>query len=345
VENNGVVNNAYGVINGGVGGVFLFSTPETTLTVKGGTLEGYIDAGGGGGIPILDSVTISGSTGTMVNVEGGGGVALQGTIVNNGLIVGNSQSDSGANIYIDGTVTLEGTGAVELSPNAGSGLNNLSGGFDTTNELKNVSDTIEGQGNILSLTGNRFVLDNETSGTIEAQANTAGPGDENANLYINTGSTVLNAGTIESSANATLAVWDPLQNTGTVLAQGQELNLLGAVTGTGSDEINGTVLDFGSSVSAGQSVSFLSAGTLWLGDASAFKGSIQDFGTGDEIALAGFDDSTLHPLVYHPNAAGTGGTLTVNDGTNVAHIKFVGDYNVSDFAPMAGSGSTIIGFA
>ena len=43
-------------------------------------------------------------------------------------------------------------------------------------------------------------------------------------------------------------------------------------------------------MSAGQSVSFLSAGTLWLGDASAFKGSIQDFGTGDEIALAGFDE-------------------------------------------------------
>ena len=131
-----------------------------------------------------------------------------------------------------------------------SGLNNLSGGFHTTNELKNVSNTIEGQGKSLSVTGIGFVLDNETSGTIEPRRIQwyTGPGDKNANLYINTGSTVLNAGTIESSANATLAVWDPLQNTGTVLAQEQELNLLGAVTGTGSDEISGTTLDFGSSV-------------------------------------------------------------------------------------------------
>jgi hypothetical protein len=350
---NAVVDNAYGVIDGGVGGVSLDPTPETTTVVNGGTLAGNIDAGANGGIPILNGVTIS--AGATVNVDGGGGVALQGTIVNDGLIIANSQTDSGANIYIDGTVTLEGTSTgadtatVELSPNApgGFGVNNLFGGVSAPSELKNVSNTIMGQGEIASNGSDAFVLDNETSGIIEANANTAvttGPGDENANLEVDSKSTVLNAGTIESSANATLAVWDPLQNSGTVLAQGQEINLLGAVTGTGSDEISGTTLDFNSSVGAGQSVSFVSTGTLWLGDAVAFKGSVQNFGGLDEIVLAGFDDSTLHPLRYAENGAGTGGTLTIDDGANVAHIKFVGDYKRSDFAPMPGSGSTIIEF-
>jgi hypothetical protein len=97
--------------------------------------------------------------------------------------------------------------------------------------------------------------------------------------------------------------------------------LLGAVTGAGNDQINGTILNFGSSVSAGQTVLFLSGGgTLWLQEAADFHGKVQNFGSGDGIVLAGFNDATLHPLQYTPNSAGTGGTLTVNDGTNIAHI-------------------------
>ena len=84
---------------------------------------------------------------------------------------------------------------------------------------------------------------------------------------------------------------------------------------------------------------------LWLGDASAFKGSIQDFGTGDEIALAGFDNSTLHPLEYTrtppERAAPSPSTMARMSLTS----NLSATYNASDFAPMAGSGSTIIGFA
>jgi hypothetical protein len=319
----GAINNAYGVIDGSV---LETSTTGTTTVVTGGTLKGSIVTGGYG-IQILDDVTISGSA--TVSVQGGGGVGLEGAIVNNGLILADSQSDSGANVYIDnGIVTLEGSGVLELSPDGPDNLFDLN---TNPSELENVSNTIEGAGDIQNATGGLFVLDNEKSGTIEAQGNS---------LEITTGSTVLNAGTMESNPGAELDVYDPLQNTGTVFAQEENLDLLGAVTGKGSDKISGATLEFGSSVSAGQRVSFLSAGTLSLEDPGAFRGSMKDFAFGDSVALAGFNDATLHPLRYKENAGGTGGTLTVNDGGgHVAHLDFVGKYHLADFTT-AGSGST-----
>jgi hypothetical protein len=198
-----VINNEYGVINGGEGGVFLDSGENTigSAVIKQGTLEGYIDSLSG--IPILDEAAISGTAGTMVNVDPGAGLALESTIVNNGVIVTNlhGENGSGANLYVEGTVTLEGTGTVELLPGG-----NFFGGFATKNELVNVSNTIEGQGDIES-NGGSFVLYNKPSGTIEALGTPSSPV---ANLAINTGSAEINAGTIESSASATLKVYDTL---------------------------------------------------------------------------------------------------------------------------------------
>jgi hypothetical protein len=320
----GDINNADGVIDG----AFLESYLSGASTVvTGGTLEGSI--GTGNGIPILNDLTISGSAGTTVSVQGGSGVGLEGTVVNNGLILADSQGDTGANVYIDnGIVTLEGSGVLELSPSGPADLSDLNA---SPSELENVSNTIEGAGLITNLNLGVFILDNEKSGTIEAQGNT---------LEIITGSTVINAGTIESSSGGTLEVGDPLQNTGTVLAQEDNLYLLGAVTGKGADQISGATLEFGSSVGAGQSVSFLSAGTLSLEDPGAFSGSIKDFVFGDSVDLPGFNAATLQPLTYKENAAGTGGTLTVNDGGgHVAHLDFVGKYHLADFTT-AGSGPT-----
>ena len=48
-------------------------------------------------------------------------------------------------------------------------------------------------------------------------------------------------------------------------------------------------------------------------------------------------------LGYSPNAAGTGGTLTVSDGTHVANIAMIGSYTAANFAPVSdGHGGTLV---
>jgi hypothetical protein len=87
-----------------------------------------------------------------------------------------------------------------------------------------------------------------------------------------------------------------------------------------------------------QSVSFVNnggnTGTLVLDDSAGFTGQISGF-TGntsisDAIDLKDLNFATAAET-YTENSDRTGGTLTVNDGTHTAHIKFSGDYVLGNF--------------
>ena len=124
-----------------------------------------------------------------------------------------------------------------------------------------------------------------------------------------------------------------MTNTGTIEVTAATLDVQGAVTGKGSDEISGaSTLEFDSTVAAGQTVSFTgSGGTLDLGAPQGFAGEISGFdtvGANDTIEVAG-------PWVFSgftENAGGTQGTLGFTNGASTLSLTLLGDYNPADFA-------------
>jgi hypothetical protein len=91
-------------------------------------------------------------------------------------------------------------------------------------------------------------------------------------------------------------------------------------------------------------------GQLQLADAPDFAGTVAGFagtaagyGTSDSILLEDINFSSAQfNLAYAPNTGGTGGVLTVADGTNTANIKFAGSYVQSNFVAQNNGNGTII---
>ena len=89
------------------------------------------------------------------------------------------------------------------------------------------------------------------------------------------------------------------------------------------------VVDEGATVeidgASAQSVSFAgTTGTLKLGDALAFTGQVSGLAEADALDLADVRYGANTTATFLGNA--DGGTLTVTDGTDTAHIALVGDY-------------------
>jgi hypothetical protein len=103
------------------------------------------------------------------------------------------------------------------------------------------------------------------------------------------------------------------------------------VSGNGTAAIDGTAtLDL--EASAAVNVMFGSgAGTLKLGDAFHFNGTITGFDSADVIDLenVAFDTASIS---YHANAGGTGGTLTISDGAQIAELSLFGNYSADNFS-------------
>src|SRR5207302_4677936 len=78
-------------------------------------------------------------------------------------------------------------------------------------------------------------------------------------------------------------------------------------------------------------------GTLVLDDSQDFTGQIAGFtgngtvATSDAIDLKDVNFANLTQETYTDNSAGTGGTLTVSDGTHTANIDFAGNYQLANF--------------
>jgi hypothetical protein len=114
---------------------------------------------------------------------------------------------------------------------------------------------------------------------------------------------------------------------------------------------SGATLDI--SAASAVSVSFANSsgttGALVLNDSADFTGVITGFaGDGtlsnsDSIDLKDIAFSTLTTETYVENSDGTGGTLTVSDGTQTANINFSGNYVLENFNFSSdGSGGTLV---
>ena len=100
------------------------------------------------------------------------------------------------------------------------------------------------------------------------------------------------------------------------------------MSGNGTAAIDGTAtLDLGASATI--NVLYGSgAGTLKLGDAFHFNGTITGFDGADVIDLANVAFGTAS-ISYHANAGGSGGTLTISDGAQIAELSLVGNYSAT----------------
>jgi len=150
-------------------------------------------------------------------------------------------------------------------------------------------------------------------------------------LTINTGSNIIsNSGMLEASGAGGLTVLSSIANSGVLWANGSTLIVQGGVSGDGVAKIDGYgTLDFEASSTANVVFGANAAGTLRLGDAFHFNGTISGFSGSDSIDLADIGSASLS---YVENAAGNGGTLTISDGSQTLDLSLLGAYSTENFS-------------
>ena len=112
------------------------------------------------------------------------------------------------------------------------------------------------------------------------------------------------------------------------------------MTGTGDAIIDGNAtLEFAAASSADTTFTADAAGILKLDDSFDFTGMVSGFDANDQLDLTDMMFSDALSLDYGANSEGTGGTLTVTDGSNTASIEFVGQYDEAGFHAGSDGGS------
>ncbi len=303
-SSTGIVASAGGTVqlNGAsiIGGTLVSSAGGSFAVTTVGTLQGLTNAG-------------------IVEVNTGETLTLLGSIVNTGTIGLNSSYYDSDLVAASPTVTLTGGGTIVLGD--GDASNRIYGAV-TADTLYNVNNTIEGSGQIGA---DNLTLVNGAAGVIDAT------GASNA-LTIQTGTTIVNDGLIETTGVAGLALASTVDDTGggTLLAAGSIMLLNGAdvlgglmsSTGTGQFSANGqTTLD-GST----QQVSL--AGTLEVqtGQTLTVLGTLNNRGT---IGLnsSGYNSDFI---VGSPTVTLTGGGTIALGDFNANRIYGASATNVLD---------------
>jgi hypothetical protein len=292
-----------------------------TITIKG------IDASAlSAGNFVFDTEPVSDNAGAMT-IGDGAILPLGGTIDNTGTIaLGSTGDESDLEILVRGA-SLTGGGQIVLSDNN----QNVVFGGDTSAVLDNVDNTISGAG---QLGQGQLTMHNE--GTIAATGTNA--------LVIDTGvNATVNNGTLEANGVGGLVLDSALSNPGTLWANNGSLTVEGAVSGSGNARISGNAtLEFAAVSDANTSFDAGAAGTLKLDQSDAFTGTIAGLAQGDRLDLADINFSAAPTFGYAANPAGTGGTLTVSDGSHTANLALLGQYASAGFQAAADQGGGTI---
>jgi hypothetical protein len=238
----------------------------------------------------------------------------------------------GENAFVEDSEALGSNSALTGLSNV-SGALNIDGGASVSTNRAVVNSglvSLRGTGSTLSISGE---LTN--TGTLDISASAS----VTANSFVNRGK-------VDLSGNlAALKVPGATTNNGSIFIASHTETVAGAVGGAGAFSLNDANLQFDSSVSAGQTITEYEADALVLGQAQSFAGTISGFGTGDTIDATNFLESKT-TFNFAENFAGTGGILTLHDGSLTGNILMIGDYSKSSFslAPDSGTG-TLVKFA
>ena len=263
-------------------------------------------------------------SGSMV-VGNGAMLPLTGVIDNNGTIALQSAGGSTKLELIGAGITLQGQGHVTMTDSDG----NIIVGSSPSAALTNWDNTISGAG---QLGGGQMSLDNR--GTITADGAHA--------LTIDTGShAVVNSGTLEAVAGASLVINSEVSNSGLLWAHGGRIIVNNTLSG-GSELIdNGGIIEFGGTSSANIHFGDANPGAwnvIKLNDVDRFSGSIANWDANDELDLVDIDYNSA-TMSY---AADTG-LLTVSDGVDTLSVTLIGQYTDSQFLlDLDGTGGTLI---
>ena len=105
---------------------------------------------------------------------------------------------------------------------------------------------------------------------------------------------------------------------------------MGLVTGSGTATLFGSsAIEFGAASSEAVTFDAAASGTLKLDASAAFTGVISGFSNLDHLDLA--DIASTATVSYAASADGSGGVLTVSDGTHSANLALVGQYDPARF--------------
>jgi hypothetical protein len=191
------VNNAGGNITnnstGSGSGVIVYGS----TTIQGGSLNN--SSGSFFGTPTGYSATLDGSTGAgAVTINGtytddyNAATYLYGTINNQGNLLVNGGNNANTYLYVPNSVSLTGNGTLTLSTDTAGGGGNAWLYNQGSSTITNVSNTIQGEGNIYN-NGGTFI--NGSAGTVWANS-TGSPFTTTLQLYYGT---VTNNGTFQVS--------------------------------------------------------------------------------------------------------------------------------------------------
>jgi hypothetical protein len=168
-----------------------------------------------------------------------------------------------------------------------------------------------------------------------------------AKAFSNSGTVNLTGNSFVNTDLAALNVSGATTNNGSIAITTDTETLAGAVSGAGSFSLSTANLGFGSSVSSGQTINETGVDGLILKQAQSFAGTISGFGNGgniDTIDATNFLFSGTKEN-FVENSAGTGGTLTLTDGSLIANILMTGSYTTSSFSLGHDSGTgTLVSF-
>lgn len=236
-----------------------------------------------------------------VTIADGALLPLSGVMNNTGIIELASSGNTALLQIIQNGLTLEGGGQIKLSDSDA----NVISGTSPDASLTNLDNTISGAG---QLGGGELKLIN--AGTIIADGTHA--------LIIDTGANaVVNAGTLEATGSGGLIVNSSVDNAGTIWANGGNVDLTGAVSGSGTALISGTAtLELGAAATLNVSLAVDASGTLILDDAAEFHGTISGFDGNDWLKLQGLGVAGVNDAA---SFYAQGGSI-VDDGAGNATI-------------------------
>ena len=268
------------------------------------------------------------NTGTLT-INDGAMLPLSGIITNTGTIALDSIGNEAHLELIQNGITLQGGGQVVLSDSD----ENLISGTAPSVTLTNMDNTISGTGQLGA--GQMTLINNGTITAIGTHA-----------LVVDTGTNVVtNAGTLEATGSGGLILNSDIVNSGLIWANGGNITINGAVTGSGSAMISGAAtLELGAESSANVTFGADAAGTLILRDPTGFSGTISGLSSADHIDLANisYETASVYGITYSSNTNIT--TLVITGGTNTDTISLLGNYTINTAWHLSddGHGGTIV---
>jgi hypothetical protein len=301
--------------------------------------------------PVVGNLLVTNTSTGVLEAAPGHTLQIDDNVQNDGLIqAGSSGSNSAAVVHVTGNIT--GTGSIDLfnhatveiggSVSSGQTVNFESAGggslliLDDSHDFHGTitgltefsTESLENHVDLMDLAYRQGHMSTSYSNGLLTIKN----GLDSVTLHVSPAQGMDPAFEFANDGSGHTLIDDPSPSGAMTIDSNQTLDISSAATGTVTfTNSNGNT------------------GALVLGDSHEFTGTIAGFtGDGtpdnsDAIDLQDINFAKLTTETYTENASGTGGTLTLSDGTNTASLNFLGNYAPANFNFSSdGNGGTLL---